>query len=122
MKRTVLIVEDTAANRVLAAKLLHRAGYDVMTAERGADAVTMARERHPDLVLMDLGLPDIDGWQALQQIRNSEGDAASLRVVAFTAHAMVGDRERALKAGFDGYLSKPIDAATFAASVAELMP
>jgi Response regulators consisting of a CheY-like receiver domain and a winged-helix DNA-binding domain len=118
---TILIVEDTAANRVLATKLLRGAGHDVMTAETGADGVTMARERRPDLVLMDLGLPDMDGWQALKEVRKFDGDAARLRVVAFTAHAMVGDQERALEAGFDGYLSKPIDVATFAATVAELV-
>ena len=118
---TILIVEDTPANRVLATKILRSAGHTVMTAETGADGVTMARELRPDLVLMDLGLPGIDGWQALEEIRTFEGDAASLRVVAFTAHAMVGDRERALRAGFDGYLSKPIDAATFAATVAGLV-
>lgn len=117
----ILIVEDILANRVLATKILRRAGHDVTTAETGAEGVRMARERRPDLVLMDLGLPDMDGWQALKEIRNSAGDAARLRIVAFTAHAMVGDQERALKAGFDGYLSKPIDVATFAAVVAELV-
>jgi CheY-like chemotaxis protein len=94
----------------------------VTTAETGVEGVKMARERRPDVVLMDLGLPDMDGWQALKEIRNSAGDVARLRIVAFTAHAMVGDRERALKAGFDGYLSKPIDVATFAEEVAELVP
>jgi two-component system cell cycle response regulator DivK len=118
----ILIVEDTAANRVLATKILRSAGHEVTTAETGADGVTMARAHRPDVVLMDLGLPDMDGWQALKEIRNSEGEAARLRIVAFTAHAMVGDRERALQAGFDGYLSKPIDVATFAEKVAELVP
>jgi two-component system cell cycle response regulator DivK len=119
---TILIVEDTAANRVLATKILRSAGHDVTTAETGVEGVKMARERRPDVVLMDLGLPDMDGWQALKEIRNSAGDVAGLRIVAFTAHAMVGDRERALNAGFDGYLSKPIDVATFADEVAELVP
>jgi two-component system, cell cycle response regulator DivK len=117
----ILIVEDTAANRALASKLLRSAGHDVLTAETGAGGVAMAREHHPDLVLMDLGLPDKDGWQALSEIRSADPATAELRVVAFTAHAMLGDRERALEAGFDGYLSKPIDVATFAASVTELL-
>ncbi|MFN2520273.1 MAG: response regulator [Candidatus Limnocylindria bacterium] len=118
---TVLLVEDTPANRALAGKLLRAAGHEVLLAETAAAGIAIARERLPDLVLMDLGLPDMDGWAALRQIR---GDARSkqLRVVAFTAHAMVGDRERALAAGFDGYLSKPIDFATFSDSVRALLP
>jgi CheY-like chemotaxis protein len=117
---TILIVEDTAANLALATKLLQAAGHEVLGADSGVTGVALATERLPDLVLMDLGLPDIDGWEALRRLRASpRGDG--LRVVAFTAHAMVGDRERALAAGFDGYLSKPIDFATFAASVAGLL-
>jgi LuxR family maltose regulon positive regulatory protein len=86
---------------------------DIAAASAG---IAIARERHPDLVLMDLGLPDMDGWHALREIRADNG-TAGLRVVAFTADAMVGDRERALASGFDGYMSKPIDFSTFAASV-----
>ncbi len=118
---SILVVEDIAANRALAAKLLRGAGHDVLTAETGEAGVTMALEQEPDLVLMDLGLPDMDGREALEKIRSSVL-TSRLPVVAFTAHAMVGDRERALAAGFDGYLSKPIDVATFAAKVAGLLP
>ena len=118
---TILLVEDTPANRALASKLLSAAGHDVLTAETGAAGVLLAKERLPDLVLMDLGLPDMDGWQALTEIR-ADDRSAGLRVIAFTAHAMVGDRERALAWGFDGYLSKPIDFATFADSVAGYLP
>ena len=118
---TILLVEDTPANRALASKLLSAAGHDVLTAETGAAGVQLAKERLPDLVLMDLGLPDMDGWQALTEIR-ADDRSARLRVIAFTAHAMVGDRERALAWGFDGYLSKPIDFATFADSVAGYLP
>lgn len=118
---TILLVEDMPGNRVLATKLLRAAGHDVVTAGTGADGVALVRERRPDLVLMDLGLPDMDGWQALTEIR-SDAATAGLSVVAFTAHAMVGDRERALARGFDGYVSKPIDVATFVDTVAELVP
>ena len=118
---TILVVEDTPGNLALATKLLSAAGQHVLVASTGAEGIASALQRRPDLVLMDLGLPDMDGWQALEAIRK-EPDGADLRVVAFTAHAMVGDRERALASGFDGYLSKPIDAATFADSVAELLP
>ena len=113
---TILLVEDTPANQALATKLLRAAGHEVIPADTAAASVTLARERLPDLVLMDLGLPDKDGWQALREIRADER-ASALRVVAFTADAMVGDRERALAAGFDGYITKPIDFATFARTV-----
>ena len=116
---TILLVEDTPANLALASKLLTAAGHQVLGASTGAEGIVAALEERPDLVLMDLGLPDMDGWQALEQIRAVHAD---LKVIAFTAHAMVGDRERALGSGFDGYLSKPIDVATFANDVAELVP
>jgi CheY-like chemotaxis protein len=117
---TILIVEDTPANLALATKLLHAAGHEVLAADTAADGIALATQRRPDLVLLDLGLPDVDGWEALRRLR-AEPHGQALRVVAFTAHAMVGDRERALAAGFDGYLSKPIDFATFAASVGGLL-
>ena len=117
---TILVVEDTPANRALVRKLLTAAGHEVLVAETARAGIELARERLPDLVLMDLGLPDMDGWQALGELRADER-AKALRVVAFTAHAMVGDRERALAAGFDGYLSKPIEFATFADSVRALL-
>jgi CheY-like chemotaxis protein len=118
---TILVVEDTPANRVLATKILRAAGHDVLTAETAESGIALARERRPDLVLMDLGLPDVDGWEAISQIR-ADPSASGLRVIAFTAHAMVGDRERALAGGFDGYLSKPIDFATFADTVGGFLP
>jgi CheY-like chemotaxis protein len=118
---TILVVEDTPANRALATKLLTAAGHQVLTADTASAGILLARERSPDLVLMDLGLPDMDGSQALAAIRADPG-TAGLRVVAFTAHAMMGDRERALAGGFDGYLSKPIEFATFAGTVAGFLP
>jgi CheY-like chemotaxis protein len=114
---TILLVEDTPGNRALASKLLKAAGHEVLVAENAESGIVLARERLPDLVLMDLGLPDMDGWQALSAIR-ADDRSAGLRVVAFTAHAMVGDRERALAWGFDGYMSKPIEYGTFAETVA----
>lgn len=118
---TILLVEDTPANRALATKLLDAAGHEVLTADTAEDGIRLALDRQPDLVLMDLGLPDMSGWQALTEIRADER-SARLRVIAFTAHAMVGDRERALAWGFDGYLSKPIEFATFADSVEGYLP
>ena len=118
---TILLIEDTPANRALATKLLNAAGHEVLTAETAETGIVLARERLPDLVLMDLGLPEMDGWRALTELR-ADARSAGLRVIAFTAHAMVGDRERALNWGFDGYLSKPIEFATFADSVASYLP
>jgi CheY-like chemotaxis protein len=118
---TILLVEDTPANRALATKLLRAAGHEVLTAETAATGIALAREGLPDLVLLDLGLPDMDGWDAISKMR-ADQRTAGLRIVAFTAHAMVGDRERAVANGFDGYLSKPIDFATFADSVAGFLP
>lgn len=118
---TILLVEDTPANVVLAHKLLSAAHHDVLTAETARAGLALARDRRPDLVLMDLGLPDIDGLRALALLR-ADPATADLRVVAFTAHAMVGDRDRALAAGFDGYLTKPIEFADFVHSVEELLP
>jgi two-component system, cell cycle response regulator DivK len=118
---TILVVEDTPANLALARKLLRAAQHDVLTAETATAGIASTRERLPDLVLMDLGLPDMDGWEALKEIR-ADASTSGVRVVAFTAHAMVGDCERVLAAGFNGYLSKPINFSTFAEQVEELLP
>ncbi|MDP9318960.1 MAG: response regulator [Actinomycetota bacterium] len=118
---TILLVEDIPANRALATKLLRSAGHEVLTADTAEAGIAIACERMPDLVLMDLGLPDMDGEQALAEIRARLGNA-DMRIAAFTAHAMVGDRDRVLEAGFDGYLTKPIDFATFSQTVGDLLP
>ncbi|HSS68484.1 MAG TPA: response regulator [Nocardioidaceae bacterium] len=118
---TILVVEDIPANLALATKLLRGAGHDVLSAGTAEAALGLAGERTPDLILMDLGLPDMDGWQALDRLRADES-TADIRVVAFTAHAMMGDRDRVFEAGFDGYISKPIDFATFVDSVGNLLP
>lgn len=120
MMATVLVVEDVPANLVLATKLLRAAGHDVLAAETATEGVALARQHCPDLVLLDLGLPDMDGWEALRVLRGTP-EGSALRVVAFTAHAMLGDRERALAAGFDDYLTKPIEFATFSHRVGELL-
>jgi CheY-like chemotaxis protein len=116
----ILLIEDMPSSRALVGKLLAAEGHEVLLAERAEHGITVAQQTLPDLVLMDLGLPDMDGWQALTELRGQERTAA-LRVVAFTAHAMVGDRSQALEAGFDGYLSKPVDVATFAQTVRQLL-
>src|SRR5438445_1974765 len=96
--------------------VLQASGYETLEAETGEEAVELASEHTPDLVLMDVQLPGIDGVEALRRLRDDERTAA-LRVVALTAQAMTGDRERFLEAGFDGYISKPVNVVEFIATV-----
>jgi two-component system cell cycle response regulator DivK len=112
----ILIVEDNDKNMKLFRDVLIAKGYRTLEATTGEQAVTLAAERSPDLVLMDIQLPDIDGVEALGRLR-ADGRTTSVPVLALTAQAMEGDRERFLAAGFDGYLSKPVDIAEFIATV-----
>ena len=112
----VLVVEDTVKTMKLFRDVLAAAGFRTLAATTAGEAVEVAAEQAPDLVLMDIQLPDFDGVEALRRLRADERTAAT-RVVALTAQAMEGDRERFLAAGFDGYLSKPVDIADFVATV-----
>jgi two-component system cell cycle response regulator DivK len=104
----VLIVEDNEKNMKLFRDVLQATGYTTLEASSGEDALTLALAEGPALVLMDVQLPGIDGIEALVRLRSDER-TASIPVLALTAQAMAGDRERFLDAGFDGYLSKPVD-------------
>ena len=104
----ILLVEDNETNRDMLARRLERRGYQVIVALDGAQGVSMARSEAPALILMDMSLPVLDGWQATQQIRAGV-ETRAIPIIALTAHAMVGDRERALAAGCDDYDTKPID-------------
>jgi len=104
----VLVVEDTEKNMKLFRDVLQATGYRTLEATTGEQAVELATEHTPDLVLMDIQLPDIDGVDAFGRLRADER-TASIPVLALTAQAMHGDRERFLAAGFDGYLSKPVN-------------
>jgi two-component system cell cycle response regulator DivK len=112
----ILVVEDNEKNMKLFRDVLRATGYRTLEATTGGEAVALAAEHIPDLVLMDIQLPDIDGVEALGRLR-ADGRTASLPVLALTAQAMEGDRERFLAAGFDGYLSKPVNVADFVAVV-----
>jgi two-component system cell cycle response regulator DivK len=112
----ILVVEDNERNMKLFCDLLQASGYHTLEATTGESAVELALEHGPDLVLMDIQLPDIDGVEALGRLRADER-SATLPVLALTAQAMEGDRERFLAAGFDGYLSKPVDIAEFVTTV-----
>ena len=108
----ILIVEDNEKNLKLVRDLLQLNGYRTLEAETARDAIALATEHAPDLILMDIQLPDMDGVAALNWLRG-EPSTAALRVVALTAFAMHDDRERFLASGFDGYLTKPIDIRQF---------
>jgi two-component system cell cycle response regulator DivK len=112
----ILVVEDNEKNMKLFRDVLVATGYRTLEATTGGEAVALATEHSPDLVLMDIQLPDIDGIEALSRLR-ADGRTASVPVLALTAQAMEGDRERFLAAGFDGYLSKPVNVTDFVAIV-----
>ena len=112
----ILVVEDNERNMKLFRDVLHASGYRTLEAGTGERAVELVFEHRPDLVLMDIQLPDIDGVEALARLRADER-FSSVPVLALTAQAMEGDRERFLAAGFDGYLSKPVNIAEFVATV-----
>jgi CheY-like chemotaxis protein len=117
----ILIVEDNANNLELMRYLLHAAGHDITCAESGADGVEAAVHAPPDLVVLDIHLPDTSGFQVLDALRKLER-VGGCPVVAVTANAMVGDRDNALAAGFDGYISKPIDPRQFASTINAMLP
>src|SRR3954452_2271963 len=98
----ILLVEDNEMNRDMLSRRLARKGFDVVMAVDGSEAVTMAQSEHPDLILMDMSLPVIDGWEATRLVKTTEV-TAHIPVIALTAHAMSGDREKALSAGCDDY-------------------
>ena len=104
----ILVVEDNERNMKLFRDVLGAAGYATVEATSGSQAVELATEHEPDLVIMDVRMPHVDGVEALQLLR-ADDRTASIPVLAVTAQAMQGDRERFLAAGFDGYLSKPLD-------------
>jgi two-component system cell cycle response regulator DivK len=116
----VLIVEDNPRNLKLARDVLDHNGYRVLEAATAEDGLVLARERRPQLVLMDVGLPGMDGVQALVRLR-ADPATAGIPVAALTAFAMKDDRERFLAAGFDAYLEKPLDVRAFPREVERLL-
>lgn len=104
----ILLVEDNEMNRDMLSRRLQRSGYLIVIAVDGKQGVAMARSEAPDLILMDMGLPYMDGWEATRQIK-STADTRPIPIIALTAHAMSDDRQKALEAGCDDYDTKPIE-------------
>jgi CheY-like chemotaxis protein len=104
----ILLVEDNEMNRDMLSRRLQRKGYEVLIAVDGEAGVKMAASEQPDLVLMDMSLPVLDGWEATRRLKGAPG-TASIPVIALTAHVMTGDRDKALAAGCDDFDSKPIE-------------
>lgn len=119
MRRRVLLIEDNEQNRYLATYLLERHGYEVRAAEDGARGVAAATDDPPDLILLDIQLPAMDGYEVARALRAVPALGAT-PIVAVTSYAMVGDRERSLEAGCTGYIEKPIDPERFVHTVEEL--
>jgi two-component system, cell cycle response regulator DivK len=104
----VLLVEDNPDNREALSRHLRRKGYEVLIAVDGGEGVEKARPEVPDLVLMDMSLPVLDGWEATRRLK-ADPETRAIPVIALTAHAMAGDREKALEAGCDDYDTKPVE-------------
>jgi CheY-like chemotaxis protein len=115
----ILLVEDNEMNRDMLSRRLQRKGYEVMMAVDGREGVAMAGSGSYDLILMDMSLPEIDGWEATRQIR--AGGGARVPIIALTAHAMAGDREKAIEAGCDDYDTKPIELARLLGKIEALL-
>ena len=106
--KTVLLVEDNEDNRTVYRTILEHFGYQVIEARNGEDGVNMAREAHPDLILMDISIPLIDGWEATRMLK-SDPATSDIPIIALTAHALATDRAKANEVGCDGYLAKPCE-------------
>lgn len=117
----ILLVEDNEMNRDMLSRRLERKGYQIMIAVDGSQGVAMARSETPDLILMDMSLPVLDGWEATRQLK-ADPQTKVIPVIALTAHAMASDREQALAAGCDDYDTKPIELPRLLEKIEALLP
>lgn len=121
MKRTTLLIEDNEQNRYLTTFLLERHGYQVVSAPDGMRGIELARTLVPHLILLDIQLPTMDGYAVAQALRGIES-LRDIPIIAVTSYAMVGDREKALASGCNGYIEKPINPDTFVAEIERFIP
>jgi two-component system, cell cycle response regulator DivK len=116
----ILIVEDNEMNLDMLTRRLTRRGYNIVSATDGIEGLQLASHEQPDLVLMDMSLPKMDGWEATKHLK-ANAETSSIPVIALTAHAMVGDRAKALEAGCDDYDTKPIDLSRLLLKIGNLL-
>jgi CheY-like chemotaxis protein len=116
----ILYIEDTENNRILVSRYLERQGYQVLTAEHADEGLALVTREQPDLILMDMGLPGLDGWDATRRLK-ADPQLRHIPVIALTAHVMQGDREKALAAGCDDYDTKPFQFARLLAKIEALL-
>ena len=116
----ILLVEDNEMNRDMLTRRLEKRGYVLVVAMDGAGGVAMAKSEHPDLILMDMSLPVIDGWEATQQVK-ADPATAGIPIIALTAHAMESDRQKALAAGCDDFDTKPVELSRLLLKIEELL-
>ncbi len=121
MKGNILLIEDNEQNRYLVTFLLEQSGYAVVSAATGPSGIALAGEIHPDLILLDIQLPGMDGYAVARNLK-ADPRLRAIPVIAVTSYAMLGDREQAMAAGCDGYLEKPIDPDRFVAEVERFLP
>jgi CheY-like chemotaxis protein len=107
-RKRVLLVEDNEDNLVVYRTILEHVGFLVIEARDGEEGVSRARTERPDIILMDISIPKMDGWEATQRLK-ADGETASIPIIALTAHALEEDRLKAMRAGCDGYLAKPVE-------------
>jgi CheY-like chemotaxis protein len=115
-KKTVLLVEDNEDNLVIYSTILRHAGFEVIEARDGQAGIETAKERHPGLILMDVSIPIIDGWEATRRLK-ADPATADIPIIALTAHALASDQLKAAEAGCDGYIAKPAEPRVVAATV-----
>lgn len=116
----ILYIDDTENNRILVKRRLEKSGYQVLTAESAKQGLALAESGRPDLILMDMGMPEMDGWSATRLLK-ADPNLRQIPVIALTAHAMQGDRERTLEVGCDEYETKPFDFARLTGKIQALL-
>jgi two-component system, cell cycle response regulator DivK len=116
----ILLIEDNPLSRDMLTRMLEKRGYNVVTAGEGSEGIAVAANQRPDVILMDMSLPGLDGWETTRELR-SRPDTRGIPVIALTAHALAGDRERSLEAGCDEYETKPIELSTLVQKIENLL-